>query len=135
MTAIHANATSASRKRKVAEKGRNAGNAGAVMGTKKKNGDAMIVEACVSHANAPLVAARKTSAGVGSGVPRDATKRSTTSSAISKSYTDMKNPRKGFTKRRVAAYSAWAAKRTTVTGQSHSTAVTDRAVITLVVAR
>src|SRR3954467_5696364 len=83
ITTIHAKATIARKKRNVAAEGRSAGYAGAVMGTKKKIGDAMMVGDCVIHANAPLVAARMTSAGPGSGVPRDAMKRSTASVATS----------------------------------------------------
>src|SRR5215213_1089971 len=47
----------------------------------------------------------------------------------------MKKPRKGFTSRRDAAYSAWRANNTTVKGQIQSTAVRARPVMLLVVAR
>src|SRR3982750_65962 len=97
MTTIHANAVSASTKRNVAADGRKAGYAGAVIGTKKNSGEAMIVGDCVMNANAALVAARTTSAGPGNGVPRDAMKRSTASAAMMMLYTAMKNPKNGFT--------------------------------------
>src|SRR3954470_14610092 len=83
MTMIQPAETSPRKNRKVAAEGRSAGYAGAVIGTKKKIGDAMMVGDCVIHAKAPLVAARKTSAGPGSGVPREAMKRSTASVATS----------------------------------------------------
>ena len=50
-----------------------------------------------------------------------AMERSTASTAINTSYAEMKNPKNGLTSRRIAAYSAWSAKRVSVNGQSQST--------------
>jgi len=47
----------------------------------------------------------------------------------------MKKPRNGFTSRRDAAYSAWRANSTTVSGQMASTEMMARPVMLLVAAR
>ena len=83
----------------------------------------------------PVVAARKSSAGAGRIFPAAAMERSTASIAMRTSNAEMKKPRKGFTSRRAAAYSAWRANSTRVNGQSQSTSVTDRPVMAFVVAR
>src|SRR5215212_6012741 len=99
----HAPATSERNRRKVAVVRRSAGNAGAIMGTSTKNGELMTVGEESATEKAPVVAARKISAGAGSTVPVAAMERSTASVAMRTSYAEMKNPMNGLTRRRIAA--------------------------------
>src|SRR5258705_10450984 len=114
----HAPARSARNNRKVAVVRRSAGNAGAIIGTSTKNGELMTVDEVRATEKAPVVAARKMSAGVGSTWPDAATERSTASVAMRTSYAAMKKPMNGLTSRRRAAENAWSANRTSVNGQS-----------------
>ena len=69
-------------RRNVAAERRSAGNAGAIIGVKKKNGEPSTSGDCVTKVNVAVVAARKISAACGSGVPRALMYRITASIAI-----------------------------------------------------
>src|SRR6478752_9701846 len=93
----HAPAASARNRRKVAVVRRSAGNAGAIIGTSTKKGEPMTVVEERATEKAPVVAARKMSAGVGITWPVAATERSTPSVAMRMSYAEMKKPMNGLT--------------------------------------